>query len=94
MLRKWLKCGFIFDKQLFPTEEGTPQGGLKDNFKINFSKKNYYTPMINLARYADDFIITGVSKELLENQVKPLIIEFLQARGLTLSEEKNEDNSH
>ena len=105
MLRKWLKCGFIFDKQLFPTEEGTPQGGiisptlanmaldgleklLKDNFKINFSKKNYYTPMINLVRYADDFIITGVSKELLENQVKPLIIEFLQARGLTLSEEK------
>ena len=28
MLRKWLKSGFIFNKQLFPTEEGTPQGGI------------------------------------------------------------------
>jgi RNA-directed DNA polymerase len=28
MLKKWLKCGFVFNKQLFPTEEGTPQGGL------------------------------------------------------------------
>ena len=61
---------------------------LADSFPINRSKKNYYTPMINLVRYADDFIITGESKELLENHVKPLVIEFLQARGLTLSEEK------
>lgn len=105
ILHKWLKCGFVFNKQLFPTEEGTPQGGiisptlanmaldgleklLKDNFKINYSKKNYYTPMINLVRYADDFIITGLSKELLEKQVKPLVAEFLKVRGLTLSEEK------
>lgn len=28
MLRKWLGCGFVFNKQLFPTEEGTPQGGI------------------------------------------------------------------
>ena len=28
LLRKWLKSGFIFNKQLFPTEEGTPQGGI------------------------------------------------------------------
>ncbi|EXZ76063.1 reverse transcriptase family protein, partial [Bacteroides fragilis str. 3-F-2 len=24
ILRKWLKCGYIFNKQMFPTEEGTP----------------------------------------------------------------------
>lgn len=28
VLRKWLKSGYIFKKQLFPTEEGTPQGGI------------------------------------------------------------------
>ena len=28
ILRKWLKCGYIFNKQMFPTEEGTPQGGI------------------------------------------------------------------
>lgn len=43
---------------------------------------------MNLIRYADDFIITGRDKELLENEVKPIVIEFLKERGLTLSEEK------
>ena len=28
MLKKWLKSGFVFNKELFPTEEGTPQGGI------------------------------------------------------------------
>ena len=44
--------------------------------------------MVHLIRYADDFIITGVSKELLENEVKPMIETFLTERGLLLSERK------
>lgn len=28
MLKKWLKAGFVFNKTLFPTDEGTPQGGI------------------------------------------------------------------
>lgn len=28
ILRKWLKCGYVFNGELFPTEEGTPQGGI------------------------------------------------------------------
>ena len=28
MSNKWLKSGFIFNGELFPTEEGTPQGGI------------------------------------------------------------------
>ena len=28
MLKQWLKAGFIDNKRLFPTEEGTPQGGI------------------------------------------------------------------
>jgi RNA-directed DNA polymerase len=43
---------------------------------------------VNLVRYADDFIITGRNKEMLENEVLPIVREFLQVRGLTLSEEK------
>ena len=27
ILEKWLKCGFVETQRLFPTEEGTPQGG-------------------------------------------------------------------
>ncbi len=43
---------------------------------------------IRLIRYADDFIITGRTKELLEEKVKPLIEAFLAERGLRLSEVK------
>ncbi len=39
-------------------------------------------------RYADDFVVTGSSKELLETIVRPWVVEFLHERGLTLSEEK------
>lgn len=38
-------------------------------------------------RYADDFIITGVSKALLADEVKPLVEQFLRERGLTLAQE-------
>lgn len=105
MLRKWLECGFVFNKQLFPTEEGTPQGGiisptlanmaldglqkvLADKYKRRNVKGKLYSPMVNLIRYADDFIITSENREVLETEIKPLVTEFLAERGLTLSEEK------
>ena len=105
MLRKWLECGFVFNKQLFPTEEGTPQGGiisptlanmaldglqkvLADKYKRRTIKGKHYSPMVNLIRYADDFIITSENREVLETEIKPLVTEFLAERGLTLSEEK------
>ena len=34
--------------------------------------------------WADDFIITGSSKELLETEVKPLVKVYLKERGLEL----------
>lgn len=43
---------------------------------------------VHLVRYADDFIITGNSRELLESQVKPLVESFMAERGLELSPEK------
>ena len=42
-------------------------------------------PSVNFIRYADDFIVTGKSKELLERDIKPLIEQFLRERGLELS---------
>lgn len=106
MLRKWLKCGFIFNKELFSTEEGTPQGGIisptlanmtLDGMQTMLAEKFYrksvkgevYYPKVNLVRYADDFIITGRSKEALE-EIKSLVTDFLKIRGLTLSEEKTQ----
>jgi hypothetical protein len=43
---------------------------------------------VNLIRYADDFIITGRTKELLEGEIKPLVEQFLHERGLELSPAK------
>jgi len=38
--------------------------------------------------YADDLIVTGKSRELLEQEVLPEIRKFMYERGLTLSEDK------
>lgn len=43
---------------------------------------------VNVVRYADDFAITGTSKEVLESEVGPWIVSFLAERGLRLSEAK------
>lgn len=104
VLRKWLKAGFMESGRLNPTDAGTPQGGiispvlanlaldgLEDVLQSHFGKKNTkasYKTKVNYVRYADDFIITGISKELLENEVKPLVEAFMAERGLTLSPEK------
>ncbi|WP_321794427.1 group II intron reverse transcriptase/maturase [Caballeronia sp. J97] len=43
---------------------------------------------VNVVRYADDFVITGDSKEILANEVRPWVEAFLAVRGLQLSEAK------
>jgi len=105
VLRKWLKAGFMENRTLFPTEAGTPQGGiisptlanltldgleqlLKETFRRKKIRGQYHYPKVNFVRYADDFIITGSSKEQLENEVKPLVEQFMSERGLQLSPEK------
>ena len=43
---------------------------------------------LGVIRYADDFIVTGDSKELLEKEIVPWIETFLAERGLRLSPAK------
>ncbi|WP_110328336.1 group II intron reverse transcriptase/maturase [Paraburkholderia tropica] len=43
---------------------------------------------VHVVRYADDFVITGDSRETLEQEVRPWVEAFLAVRGLQLSEEK------
>jgi len=108
-LQKWLKAGYVYKDELFPTAAGTPQGGIISPTLANLTLDGLETALhtrfstsktgvrsnisigkhlVNFVRYADDFIITGKSKELLENEVKPLVENFLKERGLTLSVEK------
>lgn len=43
---------------------------------------------VHVVRYADDFIVTGASKDVLDTEVRPWIERFLAVRGLQLSTEK------
>jgi RNA-directed DNA polymerase len=43
---------------------------------------------INFDRYADDFIVTGKSRSILEDAIQPVVKGFLAERGLELSPEK------
>src|SRR5438874_981748 len=102
ILKKWLKAGYLEQSILYPTEAGTPQGGIISPVLANmtldglermlmqhFPKvKTAEGALVNFVRYADDFLVTGRTKELLEHKVKPRIEEFLRERGLHLSPEK------
>ena len=63
------------------------EGALKKAFPPGH-RKGTTSRKVNLVRYADDFIITGSSKELLEDEVKPLVEQFMRDQGLELSQEK------
>jgi RNA-directed DNA polymerase len=103
IVSKWLKSGYLEKNVFHHTEEGTPQGGIispvlanlaldgmEDLLAEHFSarRSDLSRNKVHMVRYADDFVITGTSKELLEMEVKPLIEEFLRQRGLELSPEK------
>ncbi len=107
VLRKWLAAGYLEKGKRFPTEAGTPQGGVISPVLANmtldglealllrtFPRKDLgrgrgkYNPKVHLVRYADDFVITGTSREVLEQEVRPVVERFLAERGLQLSPDK------
>ena len=58
------------------------------NWPVRFGKGRLETQVRLCAGRLLHFIITGSSKELLENEVRPLVESFLHERGLALSPEK------
>lgn len=76
-----------------PTLANMTLDGLEQLLRKHFPRQKWrngkiWSPKVNLVRYADDFIITGDSKRLLLNEVRPLVRRFLRERGLTLSADK------
>ena len=97
ILKKWLAAGYMEEGVVYPTEAGTPQGGIASPVLANMALDGLEEvarraapadQKIQVVKYADDFIIAGTSKEVLEMQVKPDVVAFLKERGLELSEEK------
>ena len=101
MLRKWLEAGVMVGNVFHDTDEGTPQGGiispvlanitldgmdaLLDKYRTRKQDGKTVSRKVNLVRYADDFIITGESREVLE-EIKADLIPFLTERGLVIDE--------
>lgn len=98
ILRRWLQAGYLEQQQWYPTTEGTPQGGIISPLLTNLTLDGLEAAVrsvvrkrgdqVNLIRYADDFIVTARTRELLEQKIKPALVAFLHPRGLELSEQK------
>jgi RNA-directed DNA polymerase len=97
ILRSWVNAGYIEEGKLYPTKAGTPQGSVISPVLANMTLDGLESAIrnavprnakVNMIRYADDLIVTGKSKEILQEKVKPAIRVFLSQRGLNLSGEK------
>ena len=97
ILKQWLAAGYVENGITYPTRNGAPQGGIisptlanmtLDGLEAAIHKAVPWRSRVNFIRYADDFIVTGKSKAILEKYVLPVVKEFLAKRGLRLSEEK------
>jgi len=97
VLHKWLRAGYVENGIQYPTHKGVPQGGIisptlsnmvLDGLEEAVSCAVPRRSRVNFIRYADDFIITGKSKTILEDAVRPVVEGFLAERGLCLSPEK------
>ena len=80
VLQAWLNCGFIEDKTFHQTTTGVPQGGIispvignkvLDGMEAVICNNPRYKRIygINFVRYADDFIVTAKTKEVLEKDM-------------------------
>ncbi len=99
VLGSWLRSGYSERGQLFPTTSGVPQGGLCSPVISNMvldgleavvhgSPGQRRKHHLHYIRWADDFIVTASSREVLEHTVRPRIETFLAERGVRLSPTK------
>jgi RNA-directed DNA polymerase len=71
-----------------PTLANATLDGMEKSVKEKYRNKlagkgKVYCPKVNLIRYADDFVVTAVNREILE-EINILLIDFLAQRGLSL----------
>ncbi len=99
-IKAWLKSGVVRDGKLFPTNEGTPQGGVVSPVLalialhgletairgcINQTKKAQYE--LNVVFYADDFVVLHKSLDVI-HKCKSAAQEWLKEMSLELKPSK------
>lgn len=101
LIRGWLKAGVMDGGKLFPTEEGTPQGGVASPLLANvalhglettirrsfktYGSKGLYPP--HLIRYADDLVVLHKDREVIE-RCQQIVSDWLKEMGLELKPSK------
>jgi len=101
VIKGWLKAGVIENGAWFPTEEGTPQGGVCSPLLANIAlhgleqaitsafpalvQKERWKPTV--VRYADDLVVLHSDKAVIE-QVQQLVSTWLAGMGLALKPSK------
>lgn len=103
ILKQWLESGYLEGNVFNDTESGVPQGGIISptignmvltglepfvQSRVKHLKAKKKTPKVHIIRYADDFITTAESKQIIEDLILPAIKEFLAIRGLELNMNK------
>ena len=103
LLRGWLKAGYVERGRWHATESGTPQGGIISPILANMALDGLEAELqrrfgqtqrersrnkVHLVRFADDFIVTGTTAELLEDKIRPVVEGFLASREAKLSTTK------
>ncbi|VFR52403.1 Retron-type RNA-directed DNA polymerase [plant metagenome] len=94
ILRRWLEAGYVDEGTLFESRAGTPQGGVISPVLANMaldgleaavlastggSERAHRRAKLNVIRYADDFVVTGASKDVLESVVLPSVASWRHA---------------
>lgn len=99
VLKEWLNAGYMEKNVFYQMTKGCPQGGIASptlaNMALDGLEKAILATaergqLIHFVRYADDWVVTGATKEVLEEKILPKVVEFLKERGLELSPEKTQ----
>ncbi len=102
-VRAWLRAGVMDEGELFPTTEGTPQGGVLSPLLANIALHGLETIIRRtfpdrkpgttvhwkpiVIRYADDFVVLHEDKEVIE-QIRTIVEVWLRDMGLELKPSK------
>lgn len=104
-LKAWLKAGVLQGGKLFPTEQGTPQGGCISPLLANIALHGLETYLIThyhqtrgkrprigppqVIRYADDFVVLHPDREVIK-ECQQLTEQWLKPMGLELKASKTQ----
>lgn len=92
-VQAWLMAGVMEGERLFPTTEGSPQGGVISPLLANIALHGLETtvneahPQARLVRYADDLVVLHKDLEIIE-KAKETVSTWLAHMGLELKPSK------